>query len=203
MARRRAVRHGCGASGFTLLELIAVIVLIGLLSAFAPVFLDSIIVERELEAEIARLGDTIEILLRQAVLDGVPYAIHYDTQGNRYAMQLPIEVVYDDPTGNTESATTLVLEEDPEDLDWRALPKGIDLQLYEGTKKIDDGRFRVELSPRGTVDPHALVMIHNDIQALNDDERARTLKVNFAGIISYLPGIRTEDFKKSEAEMGN
>ena len=203
MARERAIRYGCGAGGFTLLELIAVIVLVGLLAAFAPLVLDSVVVERELEAEIARLGDTIEILLRQAVLDGVPYAIHYDTQGDRYAMQVPIEVVYDDPTGNTESATTLVLEADPDVLDWRALPDGIDLQLYEGTKKIDDGRFRVELSPRGTVDPHALVLIHNDIKALHDEDRARTLKVNFAGIISYLPGIRTEEFKKSEAEMGN
>ncbi len=80
------MRNGCGADGFTLLELIAVIVIVGLLAAFAPLILDSVVVERELEAEVARLGDTIEILLRQAVLDGVPYAIHYDTQGDRYAL---------------------------------------------------------------------------------------------------------------------
>ncbi|MFQ5843407.1 MAG: type II secretion system protein [Planctomycetota bacterium] len=192
--------------GFTLLELTAVLVIIGLVAAFMPLFLDSVIAERALEKEVAHLGDTIELLLRQSVLDGVSHAIHYDTEKERWAMQLPVEHVYEDPAGDDgegEEVRALLLEPgEPDDLDWHDLPDGIDLRLYEGRDRIADGRYRVELSPRGTVDPHALVLISDDIRSLDDDERARTIKVNFSGIISYLPGIRTEEFKKTEVELG-
>lgn len=190
--------------GFTLIELIAVLVIVGLLLAFSPLALNSLVAERELEAEVTRLGSMIEMIRVQSVLDQADYAIHYDLDDNRWAVQLPEEVTEesDDPDG--EPVTHLVLEKeiDPADLDWHDLPAQITLEFYEGRRRQDSGRWRVVFNPTGTVPPHTIVMQSDRIQSLVDEERVRTIKVNFPGFVSFAPGRVVDEFKKSEAELG-
>ena len=59
----------------------------------------------------------------------------------------------------------LVLDEDVdlELLEWRALPSGFELHLYEGSKRITTGSYAAAFRPGGTVDPHTL-----DERALDD-----------------------------------
>ena len=66
------------ARAFTLIEVVAVMVVISMLIVFAPLALDSLVAERELESEVSRLGTTIEMIHTQTILDQAPYAIHYD-----------------------------------------------------------------------------------------------------------------------------
>jgi len=56
-------------SGFTLLELVAVCVLVGLLLAFSPRAFGFLMAEKELESEVSRLATTIDFIKSQAVLD--------------------------------------------------------------------------------------------------------------------------------------
>lgn len=192
------------AAGFTLIELIAVLVIIGLLMAFTPMALDTLVSERELEREVTELGGTIENLRLQAVLDRADYAIHYDTEEHRWATQFPVEVTQPASREGEEPVTGLVLEEitDPSLLDWHDMPKGITMEMYEGNRLISKGRYRITFSPRGTVDPHILVLESNNISSLDPEDRARTLKVNFPGFVSYASGRRVGSTKLTESELG-
>jgi len=191
-------------AGFTLIELVAVLVIIGLIAVFTPLALDALVADRELEREVAQLGGTIELLRQQAILDQANYAIHYDTEKYRWAMQLPRKVQREAAKEDEEPVEILQLDEeiDTATLDWHELPKGMILDLYEGSRKIDDARWRILLTPVGTVEPHILVIESNRISSLDEDERSRTIKVNFPGFVSYMPGRHPEDQRLTEAELG-
>lgn len=189
--------------GFTLIELIAVVAVIGLLLAFSPAGLQALIPERELEAEVGRLRTTIEFLRSQAMLDQAEYAMHYDTENNKWAYQTPEKVAMPSPDGSGDPVTALVLDKDPDfdNLDWRPLPAGISLSLFEGNREIK-GRYMITFSPRGTVPPHAIVLESENIASLDEIDSTRTVKVSFPGIVSFAMGRETSDFKKTESELG-
>lgn len=191
--------------GFTLIELIAVLVVVGALLAFSPMALDSLMADKELESEVARLGTTIEMLHIQAVLDQAEYAIHYDTEEHRWATQIPVEVEEDvSVVEDREPVKALVLEPDlaPEDLEWHRLPPGIEIELFEGKREIKKGRYMVTFNPNGTVPAHAVIFESRNIASLDEDERHRTVKINFPGFVSFAPGRVVEDYKLSDAELG-
>ena len=189
--------------GFTLIELVAVLVVVGALLVFSPVGLQALIPERELEAEVGRLRTTLDIIMSQTILDQAAYAMHYDTEHHRWAMQIPEEVTQPNPDGSEEPVKALQLDPDPdfEQLDWHQLPDGIEMQLFEGKNQIR-GRFMVTFDPRGTVPPHSVIFESNRIASLDQDERTRTLKVSFSGLVSYSGGRVIENFKLTESELG-
>jgi len=196
--------------GFTLLEMVAVLVVVGLLLLFSPMALDSLVPERELDRETGELGGTIETVAAQAVIDRADFALHYDTEKHRWAVQVPVEVSGTERPGagdGEESGATIKvwkLEENvsPEDLAWHDLPKGIALRFFQGGRPIATGRIRVLFGWRGTVDPHILVLESKNVSSLNEDDKARTIKINFLGFPTYATGVRIEDMKKTDAEIG-
>jgi len=191
------------SAGFTLIELIAVLVVVGLLLAFSPMALDYLIAEKELESEVSHLATMIELVKTQAVLDQSPYAMHYDTEKHRWAAQSPDEKVQEVSDPDAEPVTVLVLDEeiDEDELDWHRLPEGITLEFYEGKKSLQ-GRFAVTFGPTGTVAAHTIVLESNRISSLDIADRARTLKVSFPGLVSFAMGRELDEFKLSEAELG-
>ena len=203
-ARHAGPRWQTGRAGFTLIELMVVLVLIGLLLAFSPMALDAVVAERELEKEASRYGTMIELLSRQAVLDRTPYAIHIDTDNHRWATQVPEKVEYTggDVGGDPATALVLDLDLDPSELDWRALPDGMTLQYYEGSRRIERGRYRILINPTGTIDPHTIIFESNNVSSLVEEDRMRTVKVNFPGFVSFAVGREVEDFKKTASELG-
>ncbi|MEE8106630.1 MAG: type II secretion system protein [Planctomycetota bacterium] len=191
------------ARAFTLIEMVAVLVLIGMLIVFSPMALNTMVAERELEAEVSQLGNTIELIHMQAVLVGAAHAMHYDTENHRYAYQLPEtrEETTTDPDKKPVEVSILDMDLDPEELEWHQLPRGMKLKMFEGKNELR-GRYRVVFTPAGTVDPHTLVVDSDSVSSLNEEDRARTIKVNFPGFVSYAPGRRVEEFKKTESELG-
>lgn len=190
-------------SGFTLLELIAVCVLVGLLLAFSPRAFGFLMAEKELESEVSRLATTIDFIKSQAVLDQCAYAIHVNTQENSWAIQLPREEEQESFDPDKEPVKVLVFDEDmpPEDLDWRKLPDGISLEFYEGRQPFE-GRYAITYAPDGTVPAHTLVLESNRVSSLDEADRVRTIRVSFSGLVSIGPGREIGDFKLTEAELG-
>jgi hypothetical protein len=129
--------------------------------------------------------------------------MHIDTQNHRWAVQVPEEVVQDTNAVDEEPKKILVLdlELDPEELDWHRLPDGITLEYYEGSQRIDRGRYRILVNPTGTIDPHSIVFESNNVESLDERDRTRTVKVNFPGFVSFAVGKEIEEFKKSDAEL--
>ncbi len=190
--------------GFTLLEMVVVLVLIGILLAASPMALDALVAERELDSEVSRIGTTLEFLHTQAILDRTDYAIHYDTEGRRWAMQAPEEIEQPSREAGGPPMTALVLDKEIslDELDWHKLPSGLKLEIYEGVQRKESGSYRVILRANGTVDPHALVVESNNISSLDEIDRVRTIKVNFPGFVSSAPGKVLSEYKKSETELG-
>jgi len=189
--------------GFTLIELVAVLVLTGLLLAFSPLALDFLVAEKELESEVSRLATTIDFVKSQAVLDQCAYAIHIDSENNSWAVQIPREEEQDSPEEGKEPVKVLVLDEDmpPEELDWHKLPGGITLEFYEGRQPFK-GRYAITYGPDGSVPAHSLVLESNRVSSLDEADRVRTIRVSFTGLVSLSPGREVGDFKLSEAELG-
>lgn len=192
--------------GFTLIELTAVMVVVALLVVFAPMALDSLVAERELESEVSRLGTTFEMVHTQAILDQARYAMHYDMDENRWAYQLPDEVSNDAAGAGEGDApvSVYILDEDVDlaELDWHQLPAGLKLQLFEGKTRLN-GSYRVIVDPNGTVPPHTIVIESDNVSSLVEEERARTIKINFPGLVTFATGRLVEDFKKTESELGD
>jgi prepilin-type N-terminal cleavage/methylation domain-containing protein len=201
----RAARHTRRAAerAFTLIELIAVLVLIGLLLAFSPLALDFLVAEKELESEVGRLATTIDFVKSQAVLDQCAYAIHVNTEDMSWAVQIPAEEEQESTDPDKEPVKVLVFDEDlpPEELEWHKLPSGIELQFYEGRTALK-GRYAITYAPDGTVPAHTLVLESNRVSSLDEADRARTIRVSFSGLVSLAPGREIGEFKLTEAELG-
>jgi prepilin-type N-terminal cleavage/methylation domain-containing protein len=197
-SRRRAVDRG-----FTLIELVAVLVLVGLLIVFSPLALDFLVAEKELEGEVSRLATTVDFVKSQAVLDQCAYAIHVDTEKHRWAVQVPREEEQESTDPDVEPVKILVLDEDvpDEELEWHQLPSGISLEFYEGRQPLK-GIYAITYSPDGTVPAHTLVFDSNRVSSLDEQDRIRTVRVSFSGLVSLGSGRALGDFKLTEAELG-
>jgi prepilin-type N-terminal cleavage/methylation domain-containing protein len=189
--------------GFTLMEMIAVLVVIGLLLAFSPMALDFLVAEKELESEVARFATMIDLTRSQAILDRAPYAIHVDTEKARWAVQIPVEVEQQTRDPDAVPKKVLVLDEnvDERELEWHDLPRDFALEFWEGRIQ-HSGSYSIRYSPDGTVPPHAIVIESKKVSSLDEDDRIRTLRVNFPGLVSFAVGRAVEDFKLTEAELG-
>ncbi len=189
--------------GFTLIEMVAVCVLVGLLLVFSPLALDFLIAEKQLESEVSRLATTIDFIKSQAVLDQCAYAIHVDTEKFRWAVQIPREEEQKTTEADVEPVKILVLDEDvpDEELEWHQLPNGVSLEFYEGRQPLK-GIYAITYSPDGTVPAHSLVFESNRVSSLDEEDRVRTVRVSFSGLVSLGVGRALGDFKLTEAELG-
>jgi general secretion pathway protein H len=146
-ARRR--HAACRASGFTLLEVLVVIVIIGIITSMAMVSVNVLGGDNEMDEEARRLMAVLTQAREDAMLEGRDVGLrvdarsydfaHYDARMERW------DLAADDP----------LLRE-------RALPAGLELELWleDRSVKLTD---RAEPTDRSPLQPQVVVMASGDL----------------------------------------
>lgn len=177
------------ARGFSFIELMVVIALIGLTLAFVVLKVDNLIPSSRMSAAARKIGSTNGLARAQAVATGLRHALTYDLTRQRFAVLIPPHPE-DIDEGRAKPDELFPLT-------WHPLPDGVKLlNVQLGDATVSSGSVRVLFSPLGTVTPHAL-------QLQGQENQEMTVTVNpLTGLVEIEPGLHELDLFAKEHEFG-
>ena len=164
-----------GAAGFTLIELIAVMALIGLIAMFAVLRIDWAVPKYALRSAGNRLGGICAMARGYAVSRGRAFYVEYDLKGRKVTLSGPVLSPDEAEAKGAEEFIPLpaVAPADRwEEVLNESLPSGVEFEdVWIGAKRADGDRVRIEFSPLGTADTHT-------VHLKGEGERKMTVHVN-------------------------
>ena len=145
--------------GFTLIELMVVIVILGIIATVIAPNIDRISPKYSLRAGAREIASTIEHCRSQSALTGETYSIVYDLDQMRYWILLPVKMdEYGQPS-----------EEDREPVrPPRLLPTGVkivDVTTLDNENHTD-GEVQIDFSPFGNTGSHIVLIQYEDNEEL-------------------------------------
>lgn len=138
-------------SGFTLLELIVVMVLIGLTASFAIPQLGGFLVADQMKTTVRRLVGLVHQTAGLARREQVPYWLRYDGGEHRFVAE-PVEVS-EKPSQEKESKTLTLTVPD-------SVAVGELWSWYGGNQAL--GQWKIRFSEEGYIEPTILYLAGND-----------------------------------------
>ncbi len=159
--------------GFTLIELAAVVVILGIAVTMFVLRMDGVTPSARLRAASRLVGSTVELALSNAVMKGESRSVVYDARLGVIGIE-----------GETQPDSW-----EPETLFERRLPRGVEITLVEGLSMSHD-RAVMAVSPSGRTVPHA---VH-----LRSEAGEMTVHVyGITGKVKYYEGdVALEEFTK-------
>jgi len=159
ICRNRAARTS--SAGFTLLELLVVVAIIGLLSAAVALSWSAIGNDREMEQETGRLRSLIDLLREEALMQSRDYGLMFTETGYRFYVFDYRELKWVDPPADRlleahplQPQLSMVLM-----LDGREVPLDRDFESQD----IENAEPQVMLLSSGEVTPFELEMTRANI----------------------------------------
>ena len=113
---------GARQCGFTLIEVLVVVVIIALMAAVMTVAVGALGGDREIEEETDRIADVVAVTLEQAELEGRDYGLRIEPDGYEV-------MVFDGRRGWTPAGGDRWFE-------WHALPPGLSVSLESEGRRI-------------------------------------------------------------------
>ena len=166
------------SQGFTLFELLIVLLIISVISAFVGPRLGGSISNMELKTAAKRIAASLRYVRSQATWEGTTYLAVFDFSGNR-VLFFPVKARSDEineDAATDENKTTGVSKT-------YDLPKTIQLEkAVSDSGEFDSGLFKISFFPEGGSSG-------GEITLINDRERRYSIKVDFIlGTVGLIEG---------------
>ncbi|OHB75649.1 MAG: hypothetical protein A2Z34_09495 [Planctomycetes bacterium RBG_16_59_8] len=183
--------------GFTLIELIAVVVIMSLVFLFAAARFDFLIPEYALRGAAREVGGILKLAKDHAALTGRDVYVEYSLPDGSYRLLAPIE---QEEEGDEEAPVTEAKEDAPvkpptkkkvtyEESISRVLPQGIEfVSVVHGKGEVvNTGKVIVRITPFGFSE-------HHIVNLRNDENRAMGVKLNgFTGGLTFYDELKEPD----------
>jgi prepilin-type N-terminal cleavage/methylation domain-containing protein len=147
-------------TGFTLIELMVVIVILGVIATVIAPNIDRISPKYSVRAGAREIASTIEHCRSQSALTGETYSIVYDLDRMQYWVLLPVKLdEYGQPS-----------EEDREPIrPPRVLPSGVRIVdvITSDNENHSDGEVQIDFSPFGNTGSHIVLLQYEEKEELN------------------------------------
>ncbi|MFH1423004.1 MAG: prepilin-type N-terminal cleavage/methylation domain-containing protein [Planctomycetota bacterium] len=175
--------------GFTLMELIAVIVIVALMFGLLVPNLDRMSPKYSIRAVARRIASTIEEVRSQAALESKTFSIVYNLDNQEYWILLPQLL---DETGNP-------IDEEREILGGKAEKplKGVKITsvILPNNEEIQYGQVTIDVTPYGNTGSHIIYLE-------NEDEELLSVKFNalLGTVTFYYREISFTDYEEEQDE---
>ena len=158
--------------GFTLIEIMVVMVIMGSMLALVTINMDSLTPSSRLEASARSVYSIVNLGMSHAVMSGKPTKLRYSVSENYYELYLTNE------KGKFESLEKKFLSRG-------TFYKDVDVA---GDRKYNDGWVEIEVSPLGILAGHV-------IHLRNEQNDETTIEVNpLSGVVTIKQGYYKMDF---------
>lgn len=169
---------GAGFRGFTLVELMVVVVIVGLMVGVAATRLDFMVPKYRLRGAAREVAGLFKAARSRAAGSGKDVYVEIDLPRGLYWML----VAFPKAAEGIEAADPKALEYQP--VQQQALPEGVKfVDVIQGAQeRIDTGRARMRVTPFGS-------SAHLIVNMKNADDREISVKMNgFTGSITFFEG---------------
>ena len=149
----RSTRPGKASGGFSLVELMVVVIIIGLISGVTVVTINSVAPNQRLNTAVRNLSEVLYEARAKAIADSHEYQVHYDLDTESYAIQTPFRAEGSGyATADDEPRLVIHSTQLLEEFGVRIEQVTLHDQVYV------DGRVFVPFGPLGATAGHSIVL---------------------------------------------
>jgi prepilin-type N-terminal cleavage/methylation domain-containing protein len=179
------------SSGFTILELMVVIVLIGIGTTYGVIRFQAYLPKARIEGAAREIGGFLTRLRGMAVFSGRSHFIEYDLDAEAY------RIVRSTSPAEQEEGADEYLESS-----WFEMPEGVVIEDVQFSERDEESRgiVRVEFTPEGEVTGHLVHLLSNEI--LGEEQSRFTAELNpVTGLVGLTPGRKNYSQVRDEADF--
>jgi len=174
-------------AGFSLIELLAVLIVLGLIATLVTINWKAILPRTELHSAVRELSSILQGTRSDAIARNATFEVQYDLDEHRYRVMTPFRA------GGGLSPTN----EDRQALAWHPLPGSVRFgAIAIGTDSFEKGIVVVRFDPLGSASGHVVILRQPA------DDNTYTIEVQgLLGLINYHEGLfervppKEDDFK--------